>query len=216
MAATTLFVFWPATHFNFLNYDDPDYFTSNPHVLSGLTPASIVWAFTTQHAGNWHPLTWLSLMLDVDLFGKNSFGPHLVNLLFHAANTSLLFLLLLKLTTAMWRSALVAALFALHPLHVESVAWISERKDVLSAFFALLTLLSYAHYAKEKRPRSFWCALIFFALALMSKPMAVTLPFVMLLLDWWPLQRFEIHHSKMTAWRLVSEKIPFFALSGIS
>src|SRR5271155_372518 len=162
LAVTTLIVFWSATRCDFLNYDDPDYFTANPHVLSGLTPANFIWAFTTAHASNWHPLTWLSLMLDAQVFGKNPFGPHLTNLLFHAANTMLLFLLLRKLTATTWRSAFVAALFALHPLHVESVAWISERKDVLSAFFALLSLLNYAKYAKENSRRDFWFALVFF------------------------------------------------------
>jgi tetratricopeptide (TPR) repeat protein len=216
LAATTILVFWPVTRCDFLNYDDPDYFTSNPHVLSALTPANVAWAFTTGCAGNWHPLTWLSLMLDAQISGKNSFGPHFTNLLFHSANTALLFLLLRKLTAATWRSALVAALFALHPLHVESVAWISERKDVLSTFFALLALLSYAHYAKENSRLGFWFVLIFFALGLMSKPMLVTLPFVMLLLDWWPLQRFAIRDPRTTGSRLLSEKIPFFALSAVS
>jgi tetratricopeptide (TPR) repeat protein len=209
LVAATLVVFWPVTRCDFVNYDDPDYFTSNSHVLSGLTSANVAWAFTTGHASNWHPLTWLSLMLDAELSGKNPAGPHFTNLVFHATNAALLFLLFRKLTTAVWRSAFLAALFALHPLHVESVAWIAERKDVLSAFFALLALLSYAHYAKDRNPRSYWCALIFFALGLMAKPMLVTLPFILLLLDWWPLQRLR-------ASRPVLEKIPFFVLSAIS
>jgi protein O-mannosyl-transferase len=210
LIVSTLIVFWPATHYDFLNYDDPDYFTSNPHVLSGLTPANVAWAFTTGHASNWHPLTWLSLMLDAQIGGGNPFGPHLTNLFFHAVNAALLFLLFWKSTVALWRSAFVAALFALHPLHVESVAWISERKDVLSTFFALLALLSYGHYAKEKCRRSFGFALFFFALGLMAKPMLVTLPFVMLLLDWWPLQRTS------SLRRLFFEKTPFFLLSVVS
>jgi tetratricopeptide (TPR) repeat protein len=217
LAGLTFWIFWPATRCDFLNYDDPDYFTLNPHVLSGLNSSSLVWAFTTGHAGNWHPLTWLSLMLDAQIFGKNSFGPHLTNLLFHAANALMLFLFLRKITAAIWRSAFVAALFALHPLHVESVAWVSERKDVFSTFFALLSLLSYAHFAKADRRRSFWSALFFFALGLMSKPMLVTLPFVMLLLDWWPLQRISNHKFQISNLRrLVWEKIPFFMLSAIS
>ena len=130
LAAVTLAVYWPVIHCDFLNYDDPDYFTANPHVQTGLTSANIVWAFTTGHASNWHPLTWLSLMLDAKCFGQEPAGPHFTNLLFHAANTVLLFLLLRCLTAATWRSASVAALFALHPLHVESVAWGAERKDV--------------------------------------------------------------------------------------
>jgi Flp pilus assembly protein TadD len=226
LAAVTLIVFWPVTRCDFLNYDDPDYFTANHHVLSGLTPASFVWAFTTGHASNWHPLTWLSLMLDAQIFGKNPFGPHLTNLLFHAVNTTLLFLLLRKLTSTTWRSAFVAALFGWHPLHVESVAWVAERKDVLSTFFALLSLWAYAGHAQKFKSlgaglkpifasRDYWLAFFFFALALMSKPMVVTLPFVMLLLDWWPLHRFTIHDS-VTVSRLLSEKIPFFALSMIS
>jgi tetratricopeptide (TPR) repeat protein len=210
LAAMTLIVFWPVTRCDFINYDDPDYFTSNPHVLTGLALGNVLWAFTTGHASNWHPLTWLSLMLDAELFGKNPFGPHLVNLLFHAANTALLFLLLRKLTVATWRSAFVAALFALHPLHVESVAWIAERKDVLSTLFALLALWSYARYATDGCRRSFAFALIFFALGLMAKPMLVTLPFVLLLLDWWPLQRIS------NLRRLFLEKIPFFLLSSVS
>ena len=210
LVLSTLVVFWPVTRCDFLNYDDPDYFTSNPHVLSGLTAVNFAWAFSTGFASNWHPLTWLSLMLDAELSGKNSFGPHFTNLLIHALNTALFFLLFRKMTGALWRSAFVAALFALHPLHVESVAWVAERKDVLSTFFAVLALLSYAHYAKENRRRSLWLALVFFTLGLMAKPMLVTLPFVMLLLDWWPLQR------TLGFRRLLFEKIPFFVLGIIS
>jgi len=200
LIAATLVVYWPVIHCDFLNYDDPDYFTSNSHVLSGLTTGNIVWAFTTGQAGNWHPLTWLSLMLDVDLFGKGAAGPHITNLLFHLANTVLVFLLLRRLTASNWRSAFVAALFALHPLHVESVAWISERKDVLCAFFGLLALWAYARHAQRVTSdacrvtrmesilsrftfhvsRFYFLALLFFALGLMSKPMLVTLPLAML------------------------------------
>jgi protein O-mannosyl-transferase len=217
LAAMTLLVFWPVTRCDFINYDDPDYFTANPHVLSGLTSGGVHWAFTTGHASNWHPLTWLSLMLDVEWSGKNPAGLHFTNLLFHTINAVLLLLLLWKLTAALWRSAFVAALFALHPLHVESVAWIAERKDVLSTLFALLALLSYARYAKENRPRSFAFALIFFALGLMAKPMLVTLPFALLLLDWWPLQRISNSGFQISNLRpLIFEKIPFFVLSTVS
>ena len=241
LAASTLAVFWPVVHCDFLNYDDPDYFTANPHVQTGLTPANVAWAFTTEPASNWHPLTWLSLMLDVELSGSGPARPHFTNLLFHTANTILLFLLLRSLTAAAWRSALVAALFALHPLHVESVAWVSERKDMLSAFFGLLALWAYARYAQSvtsdnrlvtatevtsqlgasraaRHTALFYVlALGFFALGLMSKPMLVTLPFLMLLLDWWPLKRisdfrFPVLHLK----HLLLEKIPFFALSAVS
>jgi Tfp pilus assembly protein PilF len=210
LALLTLIVFWPVTRCGFINYDDPDYFTSNPHVSSGLTSANVVWAFTSGHASNWHPLTWLSLMLDAELSGPSAAGPHFTNLLFHAANAALLFLLFWKLTATIWRSAFVAALFALHPLHIESVAWIAERKDVLSTFFALLTLLCYARYVKENHRRSLGFALCFFTLGLMSKPMLVTLPFVMLLLDWWPLQRTSNFQH------LFMEKTPFFLLSLVS
>ena len=212
LALVTLLAYLPVVRNGFVNYDDQTYVTENPVVQKGLTWTGIQWAFTTGHGGNWHPLTWLSLMLDDELFGINAGAFHFVNVLFHAANTVLLFVLLWRLAGALWPAAFIAALFAWHPLHVESVAWIAERKDVLSTFFALLTLLAYAKYAMENCHRSFWLALIFFALGLMSKPMLVTLPFVMLLLDFWPVQRF--HAS--TVQRLFIEKIPFFALSAIS
>jgi Tfp pilus assembly protein PilF len=229
LAVVTLAVWWPAIQCDFLNLDDPDYFTANPHVQTGLTWANVLWASTTGFASNWHPLTWLSLMLDAELFGKGPGWPHFTNFLFHTANTVLLFLLLRRLTAATWRSALVAALFALHPLHVESVAWVSERKDVLSAFFGLLSLLAYANYARGlsitgncvfsfRRPGlDYWLALVFFALGLMAKPMLVTLPLVMLLLDFWPLER-----KRNARWRasdarhLALEKLPFLVLSAVS
>ena len=218
LALITLVVFLPASRFAFLNYDDNEYITENNFVKHGLTPADIGKAFTTFHASNWHPLTWLSHMTDCTLFGLNPGAHHLVNVLFHTANTVLLFGLLLWLTEKLWPAALIAALFAWHPLHVESVAWISERKDVLSTFFALLTLLAYAKYAGElkiqnpKFKKFYTMAVIFFALGLLAKPMLVTLPFALLLLDFWPMQRFN--HS--TVCRLVCEKIPFFALAATS
>ena len=239
LAAVTLTVYWPVMHCEFLNYDDPDYFTANPHVKTGLTTANVAWAFTTGHTSNWHPLTWLSLMLDAELSGPGPAGPHFTNLLFHTANTVLLFLLLRSLTAAVWRSALVAALFALHPLHVESVAWVAERKDVLSTLFGLLSLWAYASYARRaasngKRPADvepppspahfmprallfYGLSLLLFALGLMSKPMLVTLPLVMLLLDWWPLKRiFDFRFSISGLKPLLLEKIPFFTLSATS
>ena len=245
LVAVTLAVYWPVMRYDFVNYDDPNYIESNVHVQTGLTLPNLVWAFSTRQTANWHPLTWLSLMLDVELFGKAPVGPHVTNLLFHLANTVLVFLLLRRLTglrpengtgaatpqaAATWRSAFVAALFGLHPLHVESVAWISERKDVLSTFFGLLALLFYAGYA-QKRSRAkdsavaldsrlstldYSMALLFFALGLMSKPMLVTLPFVMLLLDYWPLERFKGQGSRFKVQSLVWEKIPFFILSAVS
>jgi Flp pilus assembly protein TadD len=199
----------------FVNYDDPDYITGNAHVTGGLTWANIAWAFQSGHAANWHPLTWISHMMDCQLFGLNPAGHHLTNLLFHIANTLLLFVLLEKLTGAIWRSFFVAALFAWHPLHVESVAWASERKDVLSAFFWMLALLAYSQFSnlsKVQSPKSkifYVLAIFLFACGLMSKPMVVTLPFVLLLLDFWPIQRF----NDSTIQRLLLEKIPFFALS---
>ena len=210
LALTTLLVYLPVTHSSFTNYDDEDYVTQNHIVHSGLTFDGIKWAFVTGHASNWHPVTWLSHMTDCTLFGLNPAAHHFVSALFHAVNAALLFMLLLRLTGALWSCAFIAALFAWHPLHVESVAWIAERKDVLSTFFALLALLSYTKFAKENCRRSFWFALLFFALGLMSKPMLVTLPFVLLLLDYWPLQRVT------GALRMVGEKIPFLLLTAVS
>ncbi len=279
LAMVTAAVYLPVVRNGFVNYDDSDYVTTNPYVQGGLTRANAAWAFTTGHSSNWHPLTWLSHMLDREMFGekgrKPEFvislfqlqdsadaapGPHLVNVLFHVANTVMLFWLLRGLTGAVWRSAMVAALFALHPLHVESVAWISERKDVLSTLFFLLTLWAYGRYGrsdrtvpaaaeeadeipgKQKRERGargatkqerakkanpapvmvaaetspyrllfYMLALVFFVLGLMSKPMLVTTPFVLLLLDYWPLRRVELADGRRWA-RLVAEKVPYFVL----
>jgi hypothetical protein len=229
LAVGTLLVYLPMLGHGFVNYDDPDYITNNPHVKAGLTWPGIVWAFQSSDASNWHPLTWISHMVDCQLFSLNPAGHHLTNLLFHTTNVLLLFLLLNQLTGALWRSAFVAALFAWHPLHVESVAWASERKDVLSAFFWMLTLLAYTRYAEKlkvhppssdsgatRSPKSkvfYFLALFLFACGLMSKPMVVTLPFVLLLLDFWPLQRFTIYDLRFTITRLIGEKIPFFALT---
>ena len=285
-------VYWPVAHYGFVDYDDGDYVTANQHVQGGVTWKNIVWAFTTGHASNWHPLTWLSHMLDWQLFGSSAGPQHLVNVVFHLVNTLLVFFVLRRITGEHWRSAFVAAIFAVHPLHVESVAWISERKDVLSAFFFLLTLGAYGLYVQSGRaaeaepsgqstnrpatsndkqgvinpaasemqpypgralspkapPRStdvplhrshaktpeaaasgtgkrfYALALVCFALGLMSKPMLVTVPFVLLLLDYWPFNRMGI--STGTAeplgilarrWTgLVIEKLPFFALAFIS
>src|SRR5438128_8762937 len=195
LALVTLLVYVPVFQAQFIGHDDPDYVTGNPHVLSGITLANLRWAFVTNHAGNWHPVTWLSLMLNSQYFGSSAGAFHAVNLLLHVANTLLLFLWLYGATGAKWRGALVAALFALHPLHVQSVAWIAERKDVLSTLFWMLTLLVYARYAERRGKRGeglrfYALTLLFFALGLMSKPMLVTLPFVLLLLDFWPLGRW--------------------------
>ena len=228
LAFATLLVYLPATSDHFINFDDPDYVTENHVVQNGLTWAGVKWAFMGAHAANWHPLTWLSHMADCDLFRLNPGGPHLVNILFHALNAALLFTLLFRLTEKLWPSAFIAALFAWHPLHVESVAWVAERKDVLSTFFALLTLLSYARFVQENRRRSLGFALVFFVLALLSKPMPVTLPLVMLLLDYWPLKRVEAYKSRVASatgsepstfnfqLSTVLEKWPFFLLAAAS
>src|SRR5712671_3582075 len=216
LALTTLLVYLPVGTHRFVNYDDDDYITNNPIVKKGPTWAGLQWAFTTCYASNWHPLTWLSHMTDCWLFGLNAGAHHFVNVLFHAANAALLFVLLRRLTGALWPCAFIAALFAWHPLHVESVAWIAERKDVLSTFFALLALLSYTKYAKENCRRSFWLALFFFALGLMAKPMLVTLPFVLLLLDFWPLRRISFPSTLNSQLSTVFEKWPFFLLTVIS
>jgi tetratricopeptide (TPR) repeat protein len=269
--------YWPVQSYAFTHYDDHNYVWQNPHVLGGLSWSGLTWAFTHFYVGNWHPLTWLSHMLDVQLYGLNAGGHHVTNLQFHVANTVLVFLWLKRLTGFQWRSAMVAALFGLHPLHVESVAWVAERKDVLSTFFFLLTLMAYTRYAQRRsradspgskdqasggasvlasrlvsslappnhkkialavspgglaldsRHSAFdYClALFFFALALMSKPMVVTLPFVLLLLDHWPLRRMGNDRpspadagfgpaSKRRVRSLLLEKIPFFALTAAS
>lgn len=187
----TLAVYWPVGGHDFILYDDTAYVTENPHVRAGLTPASVAWAFTSPDQPNWHPLTWLSHMLDVRLFGLNPAGHHATSLALHLASTLVLFLLLRRMTGARWRSALVAALFALHPLHVESVAWVAERKDVLSAFLGLLALLAWTGWIARPARLRYGLALLGFAAALMAKPMLVTLPFLLLLLDWWPFGRWS-------------------------
>jgi protein O-mannosyl-transferase len=223
LALTTLLVYLPVTRSSFTNYDDQDYVTENHVVQGGLTLDGIKWAFVTGHASNWHPLTWLSHMADCAVFGLNPAAHHFVNALFHAVNAALLFVLLLRLTGRLWPCAFIAALFAWHPLHVESVAWVAERKDVLSTFFALLALLSYVKHvelAQAQSPKSrvhFALSLLFFALGLMAKPMLVTLPFILLLLDFWPLQRMAGDKWQVTgAVRLVGEKIPFLLLTASS
>src|SRR5206468_6492027 len=179
----------------------------------------LAWAFTTFYAGNWHPLTWIAHMIDSQLFGMIAGGHLLVNALIHTANTVLLFWFLLRTTHARWPSALVAALFALHPLHVESVTWASERKDTLSTFFGLLSLIAYVRYVEAPSIRRYAWTAIMLALGLLAKPMLVTWPFVMLLLDYWPLRRFDITSRREVAtklWPLVREKLPLFALVAAS
>ena len=212
LATITLALYWPVTGFEFNNYDDAQYITKNPVVQSGITTETVAWAFRSGYAGNWHPLTWLSHMLDCEIYGLNAGGHHFTNVLFHTANTLLLFSLLRRLTGAVWRAAFVAALFAWHPLHVESVAFVAERKDVLSTFFAWLTLLAYWSWVKTPGWPRYTLALLLFALGLMSKPMLVTLPLLMLLLDFWPLERLQL--DKFQSWYLrLKEKLPFLVLT---
>jgi len=249
LALVTIALYWPVTGYGFINFDDSDYVAANPHVVGGLTRESIGWALTSLDVGLWHPLTWISHMLDCQWFGLRPGWHHLTNVLLHTANTVLLLLVLRGMTGALWRPAWVAALFALHPLHVESVAWVAERKDVLSTFFVLLTLWAYGRYAQRKsevrspksegNPKSeapmpkpeghgpwsfsdllspifYLLSLCFFALGLMSKPMIVMLPVLLLLVDYWPLRRFElaalVSRPRLGASLLV-EKLPFVVLA---
>jgi len=212
LALSVLALYWPVLGYEFIEYDDDIYVTDNPQVKAGLNYRSIRWAFTTGRGGNWHPLTWLSHMLDCSLFALWAGGHHLTNLLFHLANTVLLFLVLKRLTAAVWASAFVAFAFALHPLHVESVAWVAERKDLLSTLFLLLTIWAYCGYVKRPNLPKYLLVALLFALGLLAKPMLVTLPFVLLLLDFWPLQRL----AKVGIARAVLEKVPLFFLSAVS
>ncbi len=222
LVALAAAVFYPVLQHPFVSYDDANYVPDNPRVREGLTADGIAWAFTTRHAGYWHPVTWLSHMLDCQVFGLNAGGHHAVSLLLHAANALLLFALLSRMTGAIWRSAFVAALFAIHPLHVESVAWIAERKDVLSTFFWLLTVWAYVDFAERRLPRTYVLALGVYALGLMAKPMIITLPVILLLLDYWPLERMgptsRVQSPKSTTPTplLILEKVPFFLLAGAS
>jgi tetratricopeptide (TPR) repeat protein len=184
-------VFWQVRDHGFVNFDDGTYICNNSQVRNGLTWHGVAWAFTTTHANFWHPLTWLSHMLDCEIYGLNPAGHHLTNLLLHMANALLLFLVFHRMTHAVWKSAFVAALFALHPLHVESVAWASERKDVLSTLFWILTMGAYASYVEAPGAKRYLLVLVCFVLGLMAKPMLVALPFVLLLLDYWPLGRWR-------------------------
>ncbi len=264
LAGVTLAIYWPVRRHAFINYDDPLYITENPHVQAGLTRPGLAWAFLNLHGDHtyWHPLTWVSHMLDCQWFGLDPGAHHLVNIAYHIANSLLLLLLLHRLTGAFWRSAMVAALFALHPLQVDTVAWVTERKNLLSTGFLLLTLWAYARYVEVQSPKSkvqslemegrsveskvlslesgvhsdlslYLLSLLFFALGLMCKPVLVTLPFVLLLLDFWPLRRLQLprfkvqsstldvrssppassHHSTTPLLRLLWEKLPFLALA---
>ena len=214
----TAAVFWPIVGHEFIDYDDDVYVTANRDVQAGLTGKSVSWAFSTLYNANWHPLTWLSHMLDYRLYGLRPGGHHLTSLLLHLANVVLLFLVLVRMTGSAWRSGFVAALFGIHPLHIESVAWIAERKDVLSTLFWLLTMWAYARYAERPDLKRYLPILVFFALGLMAKPMLVTLPLVLLLLDFWPLKRLSPVSSGRSAPAvrlrgLLAEKAPLFLMS---
>ncbi|HYA40834.1 MAG TPA: tetratricopeptide repeat protein [Syntrophobacteraceae bacterium] len=241
LTITTLSAFRRLTQCDFINYDDPSYVTENVHIKNGVTFDAIRWAFTSAYASNWHPITWMSHILDVQLFGLNPHLHHSTNLLFHIANTLLLFFVFNRMTKAPWKSAFVAALFALHPLHVESVAWIAERKDVLSTLFWMITIAAYIYYVERRteeggqrtedrlrRPHflfpfsdfRYLAVVVLFALGLMAKPMLVTLPFVLLLLDLWPLSRVDLQMpfaaSQLRVKKIFLEKIPLFALAALS
>lgn len=229
LAAVTLAVFWNVQFHDFILYDDLPYVVLNRHVQSGLTGGSLFWAVTTMEMSNWHPLTWLSLMLDYDLFRLNPAGYHWTNLLIHIAGAILLFSLLRRMTEDIWKSALVAALFAVHPLHVESVAWVSERKDVLSAFFWFLTMGAYVRYTERPGAGNYLLIIAAFSLGLLAKPMLVTLPFVLILLDIWPLRRLPVPFTRsnrtlpddvggrgVTWSHALREKLPFFFLALLS
>ncbi len=227
LVVLTIVAFWKVRDFDFVNLDDDVYVTANHHVRTGLNKLNAVWAFTTTHAGFWIPLTWLSFMLDSELYGLNPQGYHMTNLFLHIFNTLLLFGVLKRFTASPWKSALVAALFSVHPLHVESVAWVTERKDVLSAFFALIALGLYSRYVQSQTLKRYALCIIAFAASLMAKPMLVTLPVLLVLLDYWPLGRWPISsgddkqvpegfykkNSRLLPFRLIGEKVPFFLLS---
>lgn len=230
LALATLVTFWPVLKHDFVRYDDDKYITDNPHVKGGITIRSIYWAFTNAHFYMWHPLASLSQMLDCQLFGLNPTGHHLTSLLLHTADVLLVFWVLKMLTGAVWRSAFVAAVFALHPLQVDSVAWLAERKNVLSTFFWMLTIVAYIRYAKRPSVGRYLLVVLALCLGLMSKPTVITLPFVLLLLDFWPLDRLQWPghnnaedlskrestkkgHEQVSVLRLVGEKIPLLILA---
>lgn len=217
LLAAILFSYWQVGSHEFINLDTYSYVVENPHVNSGLSIDNIVWAFTTTHYSTWYPISWLSHMLDVQLFGMNAGAHHLVNLLFHIVNTLLLFYFLQRATGTFWRGAVVAALFAIHPLHVESVAWVAERKGLLSTCMLLLTCIAYQRYVSQPSIRRFLPVLLFYGLGLMAKAMLVTLPCLLLLLDYWPFDRLKKKENLLgTAAKIIAEKIPLLLLATLS
>jgi Flp pilus assembly protein TadD len=232
LVLVTIFAYEPIRFNDFVNYDDDVYVTKNPDVNNGLTGKSILWAFTTSHANNWHPLTWLSHILDCQLFGLKPLGHHLTSLFVHVLNTLFLFAVFKTMTGRLWPSAFVAAVFAVHPVHVESVAWVAERKDVLSGLFWILTMAAYMRYARLPGLARYLLVAAALGLGLMAKPMLVTMPFVLLLLDYWPLERIQWRagtndralqslksakppYRRGSFWSLLVEKIPLFLMSGL-
>lgn len=221
LVLSTLIVYWQIINHDFISFDDDKYVTENHRVKNGLNLNNFIWAFKSSQNSNWHPLTWLSHMLDVQLYGMNPGPHHMTSLLFHILNSLLLFAVFKRMTGKIWQSGFVAAMFALHPLHVESVAWVAERKDVLSTFFGMLTLWSYARYSEYPKMTRYFPVIGFFSLGLMAKPMLVTLPFILLLLDFWPLRRMRINASTHDTSdfqlrplrQLLLEKSPLFFLS---
>jgi len=225
LSIAVVVVYWPVQIYSFILFDDGPYVFDNPSVKEGLSLSGIAWAIKSAHASNWHPLTWLSHMLDVSLFGLNSGRHHMINVLIHIVNSMLLLLVLRRMTGKLWLSGFAAALFAVHPINVESVAWISERKNLLCTFFGFLTMLAYIRYAEHPNISRYLSVILFFVLGLMAKPMLVTLPFLFLLLDYWPLDRIQRRQASENVQennlisetlRLFKEKIPLFVLSGAS
>ena len=228
LAALVLALYWPVAGYDFISLDDNLYVVENANLQKGISLTGLAWAMSTFHTTNWHPLTWLSYLTDYELFGLNPAGYHLGNLILHLLNTLLLFLLLQRMTGEVWKGAAVAALFAVHPLNIESVVWIAERKNLLSTLFWILTLLAYVHYAEKPGWKRYSVILVCFVLGLTAKPMLVTLPFVLLLLDYWPLQRFSWSDRERSGAvqdraerrklliRLLIEKIPLLILSLLS
>ena len=214
LAIVTFGVFFQVHNFGFIVYDDQTYVAANPQIQGGLTAKNFAWAFTATRACNWHPLTWLSLMLDRQIFGPDPGWFHLINLFLHIANVVLLFAVFFRMTKALWPSVFVAAAFALHPLHIQSVAWVAERKDVLSALFWILTIICYVRYVERPSMARYAVTILIFVFGLMAKPMLVSLPFVLLLLDYWPIERAG--SAKVSVSRLILEKVPLFIFSAAS
>lgn len=212
----TAVIFSQVSQFDFINLDDPSYVYENPHIAAGFSHNTLVWAFTTTREGAWQPLVWLSYLVDHEMDELNAGTYHTTNLILHVANVLLLFLLFLRITGAKWKSAFIAALFAIHPLHVEPVAWIASRKDVLSTLLWLLTLMAYARYVSAPCRKRYALVVVAYVLAVMSKPMVMTLPIIMLLLDYWPLERMKSPIDGKLLLRLVKEKIPLLIISGFS